>query len=92
MNLKIDPLFAALRDELTSQVQLKERLLDQQFEQTKFKLAEKEEDLSRVKLLFVEKLKELESSFVEISQEVVENDNLNKEVAAKRKLEIQSLQ
>jgi len=28
VNLKIDPQFVALRDELTSQVQLKEKLLD----------------------------------------------------------------
>jgi len=29
VNLKIDPQFVALRDELTSQIQLKEKLLDQ---------------------------------------------------------------
>ena len=32
VNLKIDPLFVALKDELTNQVLLKEKLLDQQFE------------------------------------------------------------
>ena len=35
----------------------------------------------------MEKLRELESSFVEISQEVVENDNLHQEIHAKRKKE-----
>jgi hypothetical protein len=42
-------------------------------------------------MLFVEKLRELESNFAEISQEVVENDNLNKEISAKRKQVIHSL-
>ena len=39
-------------------------------------MAEKEEDLNRLKLVFVEKLRELESSFVEISNEVVETDKV----------------
>jgi hypothetical protein len=37
--------------------------------------------------LFISKLKELEISFTEISQEVVETDNLHSEVTEKRKKE-----
>lgn len=88
VNLKIDPQFVALKDELTSQVKLKEKLLDQQFEQLTFRVAEKEEDLQRLKLLFVEKLRELETSFVEISHEVDETDKVAQDVTAKRKQEI----
>lgn len=44
-------------------------------------------DLLRVKALFISKLKELEISFTEISQEVVETDNLHSEVTEKRKKE-----
>ena len=45
VNLKIDPQFVALREELISQVTLKEKLLDQQFESLTFRVSEKEEDL-----------------------------------------------
>ena len=38
-------------------------------------------------MLFINKLKELEVSFAEISQEVVETDNLHSEVNEKRKKE-----
>ena len=56
-----------------------------------FRVAEKEEDLQRLKLLFVEKLRELETSFVEISHEVVETDKVTQDITAKRKQELQSL-
>ena len=91
VNLKIDPQFVALKDELTSQVKHKEKLLDQQFSQLTFRVAEKEEDLQRLKLLFVDKLRELETSFVEISHEVVETDKVTQDVTAKRKQELQNL-
>jgi len=48
-------------------------------------LGEKEADLQRLKLIFVEKLRELELSFVEISNEVVETDKVAQDVTAKRK-------
>jgi len=54
-------------------------------------VAEKEEDLQRLKLLFVDKLRELETSFVEISHEVVATDKVTQDVTAKRKLELQNL-
>jgi len=54
-------------------------------------VAEKEEDLQRLKLLFVDKLRELETSFVEISHEVVETDKVTQDVTAKRKQELQNL-
>ena len=54
-------------------------------------MAEKEEDLKRLKLIFVERLRELESSFVEISHEVVETDRVTQDVTAKRKQEMQTL-
>ena len=56
-----------------------------------FRVAEKEEDLKRLKLIFVERLRELESSFVEISHEVVETDRVAQDVTAKRKQEMQTL-
>ena len=64
---------------------LKEKILDQHYEQLTFRVAEKEEDLQRLKLLFVEKLRELETSFNEISNEVVETDKVTQDVTAKRK-------
>lgn len=51
------------------------------------RLTQREADLLRVKALFISKLKELEVSFTEISQEVVETDNLHSEVTEKRKKE-----
>ena len=43
--------------------------------------------MKRLKVIFVQKLRELENSFVEISHEVVETDRLTQDVTAKRKLE-----
>ena len=40
------------------------------------KLEAKEADLSRVKKLFVDKLRELESSFNEISQEMIDSEQI----------------
>lgn len=40
------------------------------------RLSEKENDLQRVKLLFVDKLRELETSFVEISKDMIESDSI----------------
>ena len=37
-------------------------------------LEEKEEDVANLKKLFVEKLRELESSFVELSQDMIETE------------------
>ena len=39
----------------------------------------------------MEKLRELETSFVEISHEVVETDKVTQDITAKRKQELQSL-
>ena len=44
-----------------------------------------------MKLLLVEKLRELETSIVEISNEVVETDKVTQGVNAKHKQEIQTL-
>ena len=41
VNIKIDPLFVALRD----QVKMKEKLLDQQYEKLTLRVTEKEQDL-----------------------------------------------
>ena len=38
------------------------------------RLNEKEEDLQTLKRLFVEKLREIETSFVELSQDMIENE------------------
>lgn len=38
------------------------------------RLSEKEEDLANVKRLFVDKLRELESSFVELSQDMIDTE------------------
>ena len=89
--LKVDPQLVALKDELTSQVKLKEKLLDQQFTQLTFRVAEKEADIQRLKQLFVEKLRELETSFVEISHEVVETDKVTQDVTARRRQEMKTL-
>jgi hypothetical protein len=59
-----------LRDELVAQIKGKERILLAQTTEVLNRLQAKEEDLSKVKSIFVEKLKDLETSFVEISHEV----------------------
>jgi hypothetical protein len=59
-----------LRDELVSQIKGKERILLAQMTEVLNRLKAKEEDLCKVKAIFVEKLKDLEMSFVEISHEV----------------------
>ena len=40
------------------------------------RLGEKEEDLASLKKLFVEKLRELESSFVELSQDMIDTSEV----------------
>lgn len=47
--------------------------------ETNQRLVEKEFDIQRIKLLFVEKLRELETSFVEIGNEVAESDNFHQQ-------------
>jgi len=56
-----------LKHELTYQIKEIEEELGTQLESLQTKLSEREEDLSKVKRLFVEKLKEIETSFNEIS-------------------------
>ena len=55
---------------------MKEKALELSYETLKKRVTEKEEDLQRLKLIFVEKLRDLETSFVEISYEVVETDKV----------------
>ena len=43
------------------------------------KLEKKEEDIANVKKLFVEKLREVESSFVELSQDMIESEVVQQE-------------
>jgi len=38
------------------------------------RLSEKEEELEGIKRLLIEKMRELESSFIEISQDMIESD------------------
>jgi len=76
ISTKLDPLLYAVRDELLAKIKTKERELEQTYSNLKLRLTDKEEDLTKVKMLFVSKLKELESSFAEISAEVVETGNL----------------
>lgn len=47
--------------------------------ETNQRLQEKEFEIQHVKLLFVEKLRELETSFVEIGHEVAESDNFHQQ-------------
>jgi cell division protein ZapA (FtsZ GTPase activity inhibitor) len=47
------------------------------------RLNEKEEDLKALKKLFVDKLRELESSFVEIDQNLIETEVVTQEAAKK---------
>jgi hypothetical protein len=76
ISTKLDPLLYAVRDELLAKIKTKERELEQSYSNLKLRLTDKEEDLTKVKMLFVSKLKELESSFAEISAEVEETGNL----------------
>ena len=46
-------------------------------------LSQKEQELARVKRLFVDKLKEIETSFVEISQEMAESEHIQNETSKK---------
>ena len=49
------------------------------------RVSEKEEDLAGLKKLFVDKLRELESSFVELSQDMIDSDAVQQEAVASRK-------
>lgn len=53
------------------------------------RLDEKEEDLASLKRLFVDKLRELESSFVELSQDMVESEVVQQEASRKLKVKRQ---
>ena len=63
--------------DLLSRVEAKERVLDAQYAALSECLSNKEVSLQNLFKLFVQKLKELETSFVEIGQEVTENDSLH---------------
>ena len=91
VNAKIDPQFMALKEDLKNRIQLKEKMLEQQYERLSQRVKEKERDLEHLKRIFVEKLRDLETSFVEISNEVVETEQVTQNVTAKRKQEIQTL-
>lgn len=54
------------------------------------RLNEKEEDLQTLKRLFVEKLREIETSFVELSQDMIENEAVQEQ--ANKKLQQKVLQ
>jgi len=43
------------------------------------KIEEKEEDLANMKKLFVEKLREVETSFVELSQDMIDTEVVQQE-------------
>jgi len=62
---------------LLDQLKSKEKELEQAYNLLTARLSDREKDLHRVEMLFIDKLKELESSFAEISKEVVEADNLH---------------
>jgi len=47
------------------------------------RLVEKEEDIANVKRMFVDKLRELESSFVELSQDMNESEHIQVENSRK---------
>lgn len=49
------------------------------------RVSEKEEDLAGLKKLFVDKLRELESSFVELSQDMIDSESVQQEAVASRK-------
>ena len=65
-----------LRRDLQCQIAEKEAQLRVEYDAVEKRLSNKEEELDRVKKLFLEKLKEIESSFVELSQEIEEGQNL----------------
>lgn len=90
-NAKIDPQFMALKEDLQNRIQIKEKMLEQQYDRLSQRVKEKERDLEHLKRIFVEKLRDLETSFVEISNEVVETEQVTQNVTAKRKQEIQTL-
>ena len=60
-------------------------MLEQEYERLSQRVKEKERDLEHLKRIFVEKLRDLETSFVEISNEVVETEQVTQNVTAKRK-------
>ncbi len=65
------------------QIQDKEEEMERHFDELNLIIQEKDEDINRVKKLFVEKLRDIETSFVEISQEIVENDQIQQEASRK---------
>lgn len=54
-----------------------------QLDELEHKLSQKEEDLNGVKKLLVSKLKEIESSFVELSQDMIEHEQVQQEASKK---------
>ncbi len=54
-----------------------------QLDELEGRLAQKEEDLDGVKRLLVSKLKEIESSFVELSQDMIEHEQVQQEASKK---------
>jgi hypothetical protein len=55
-------------------IAIKEQELDAQMNELVQRLNEKEDDLQTLKRIFVDKLRELESSFVELSQDMIDSE------------------
>ncbi len=70
-----------LQDQVTQAIRAKEKVLLAKYNETNSRLQDREVDIQKLKLLFVEKLRELETSFVEIGHEVAESGNYQQQQA-----------
>ena len=64
----------SIKRQVAELIAIKEQELDAQMNELVQRLNEKEDDLQTLKRIFVDKLRELESSFVELSQDMVDSE------------------
>ena len=72
-----------VKHQVAELIAMKEQELDAQMAEVERRLAEKEEELKTLKRLFVEKLRDIESSFVELSQDMIENEAVQEQASKK---------
>jgi hypothetical protein len=72
-SVKDQKILALLKTKLVERISIYETGMNTQMGKLKSRLERREEELGKVKKLFVEKLKELESNFAEIGDHIIAN-------------------
>ena len=78
-----------LRRQVVQIIAAKEEEIETSFKYLTDRIDEKEADIAHLKRLFFDKLRELESSFVELSQDMIETEVVQQEASRKMSQQMQ---